>query len=224
MKEEVKSYTVKIGEFTVEVTCKQSATMRLRFTTKRKFKATCPLYVSKSTMTHFLKGHYDWMKRKYESTLYDNKSFYDDKSVVIFGKTYPVKVVDGCNFSYRFNGEEFIVTKRSNSDKETAIKRGLKELLSEMLAIKLTHYNAVMGLYHSEFTVREMTSLWGSCRYANKKLTFNLKLISKPIECLEYIVVHELAHIKVHNHRKEFWDFVGKYMPNYKQLDTLLKE
>ena len=198
--------------------------MRLRFTTKRKFKATCPLYVDNKEVATFLRGHYDWMKRKYESSLVTDKSFYDGNFVVIFGKTYPVKTVDGGNFSYNFDGEVFTVTKRSNSNKDDSVKRALKELLSEMLSIKLTYYTSLMGLYHSEFTVKEMTSLWGSCQYAKRKLCFNLRLISKPIECLDYIVVHELAHIQVHNHRKEFWGLVEKFYPNYKRIDTLLKE
>ena len=215
---------VKIGEYTVFVTRKQSATMRLRFTTKRKFTASCPLYIAESELTKFLRAHYDWMKRKYESTLYDSKSFYDGNFVVIFGKTYPVKVVDGGNFSYHFDGVTLTVTKRTNSQKEVVVKRALKELLAELITVKLNEYNAKMGLYHSGFTIKEMTSLWGSCQYATKKLCFNLRLISKPIECIDYIVVHELSHIKIKGHKKDFWGFVEKYLPNYKQLDKLLKE
>ena len=80
-----------------------------------------------------------------------------------------------------------------------------------------------MGLNVSKFRLRVMKSCWGSCRSQTRALTFNLKLATKPLECVEYVIIHELAHIVHPNHNPEFWKLVEQYCPDYKRIRTLLK-
>ena len=80
-----------------------------------------------------------------------------------------------------------------------------------------------MGLKASKVKLQVMKSCWGSCRYQTKAISFNLKLATKPLECTEYVIIHELAHIVHPNHSQEFWKLVGKYCPDYKRIRALLK-
>lgn len=73
-----------------------------------------------------------------------------------------------------------------------------------------------MGLSVEGIAFRKTKRQWGSCS-AKNKLSFNTMLCKVPIECIEYVVVHELAHIKYKHHQKPFWDLVSAYLPDYKQ-------
>ena len=68
-----------------------------------------------------------------------------------------------------------------------------------------------------------MKSKWGSCSVKNS-LIFNYYLAKLPEDIIEYVVVHELAHIKHKNHQKEFWDLVSKFIPDYKERIKRLRK
>lgn len=72
-------------------------------------------------------------------------------------------------------------------------------------------------------TVRDQTSLWGSCS-SRGTLSFNWRLVMAPPEVLEYIVVHELAHLREHNHSRRFWALVEAYCPEYESHERWLDE
>jgi predicted metal-dependent hydrolase len=79
-----------------------------------------------------------------------------------------------------------------------------------------------MGLRAAKVSFKMMSSRWGSCRASTRSLTFNLMLAYKPQECVEYVIIHELAHIVHPNHSPQFWDLVGRYCPDYRRLRRLL--
>ena len=81
----------------------------------------------------------------------------------------------------------------------------------------------LMGVSYRNITIREQKTRWGSCS-SEKNLNFNWKLILAPPEVLDYVVVHELCHLKEINHSKAFWDEVGKVMPEYETYKLWLKE
>ena len=71
--------------------------------------------------------------------------------------------------------------------------------------------------------IRKMTSRWGVCNIKNHNVTLNLELSKYNIECLNYVIVHELSHFIHPNHSKDFWFLVGKYYPNYKEIRKYLR-
>ena len=79
-----------------------------------------------------------------------------------------------------------------------------------------------MGLDYSEIKYRKMKSRWGSCS-SKRVLTFNTELIKINKELIDYVIVHELAHIKHMNHSKQFHALVEKYLPLSKRLRKELK-
>lgn len=78
------------------------------------------------------------------------------------------------------------------------------------------------GAPYPVWTVRSMTSRWGSCQPQTGKITLNSKLIFYPKEAIEYVVVHEFAHFAHPDHSKAFWALVAEIMPDYKERKKLL--
>ena len=78
--------------------------------------------------------------------------------------------------------------------------------------------------YPSGLTIRKMKTRWGVCNVKSHKITLNLELIKRPIECLDYVIVHELSHLLYANHSKDFWECVGNNFKDYKKIRKELKE
>lgn len=84
-------------------------------------------------------------------------------------------------------------------------------------------YAGQMGVAYGKITIREQKTRWGSAS-SKGNLNFNWKLILMPRKVLEYVVVHELAHLKVMNHSPAFYEAVAQYMPDYEQPKTWLSK
>ncbi len=84
-------------------------------------------------------------------------------------------------------------------------------------------YAAIMGLKPEGIKITKAGRRFGSCS-AQNKLCFSFRLMQYPSEAVEYVVVHELAHIVHRNHGKEFYALIGSVLPDYKERDRLLKK
>ena len=73
-------------------------------------------------------------------------------------------------------------------------------------------------------TVRTMKTRWGSYSYHTQRISLNQKLINAPPECLDYVIIHELCHIKVRHHGADFWRMVSRYVPDYLKIRRQLNQ
>ncbi len=97
-----------------------------------------------------------------------------------------------------------------------------KKALLETIFPIIEKYESVMSVQASKISFRFNKTRWGSCSSKNS-ITFNYYLAKLPIELIEYVVVHELAHIRHKNHSKAFWEEVAKYMPEFEQRRKSLR-
>lgn len=91
------------------------------------------------------------------------------------------------------------------------------------------HLNLMYNLFEEDIDfphlkIRSMKTRWGVCNIKSKTVTLNSKLIEYKLEALDYVIVHELSHLVHFNHSTSFWNLVGKYIPNYRQIRSYLKE
>lgn len=99
----------------------------------------------------------------------------------------------------------------------------LKQKAKEILPKRVEYYSRIMKLYPKAVKINSAKTRFGSCSSQNN-LNFSAFLMLYPIEAIDYVVVHELAHIKYKNHQKEFYNLVASYMPDYKKRAALLKD
>jgi len=100
--------------------------------------------------------------------------------------------------------------------------RELKQKAKTMLPIRVSHFSSLMGVAPTGIKITSATTQWGSCT-AKNGLCFPYRLMLLPDELIDYIVVHELAHIKVKNHSAAFYAVVARYMPDYKERRKKLR-
>lgn len=102
-------------------------------------------------------------------------------------------------------------------------KERMREQARDILTAKADYYARIMGVQYHRIFIKEQKTVWGSCS-SKGNLNFNWKLILTGPDQLEYVVVHELAHLKEMNHSPAFWKEVEKILPDYRERRKRLKE
>lgn len=97
-----------------------------------------------------------------------------------------------------------------------------KKQASTLVRIRIQHWNTFYNFKYNTITIKNVTSRWGSCSKKGN-LNFNYKILFLPQELVDYIIVHELCHLREMNHSAEFWSIVAKTIPEYKELRKQLK-
>ncbi len=114
--------------------------------------------------------------------------------------------------------------KSSLEDKSLVLDRFYRAELSRYLEGLIAHWQGVMGVQASAFGVKRMKTRWGSCNTGTKKVWFNLALAKKPVMCVEYVVVHELAHLLEPSHNYRFKAYMDQFMPDWRERRVLLNQ
>lgn len=111
---------------------------------------------------------------------------------------------------------------REKEIEEKRIKKHTDEEFLNIIKVSVDKYSSLMNLFPNKVKIKDMKYAWGSCT-SNKNISFNSELIYFEKEIIEYVIVHELSHLKYMNHQKEFWNLVERYIPNHKYLRKELK-
>ena len=98
----------------------------------------------------------------------------------------------------------------------------LRRMAETYLPLRVAHYGQQMGVQPTGFRVTGAQKRFGSCSGRNS-LCFSWRLMLYPMEAIDYVVVHELAHIRHHDHSKAFWTLVEKTLPDYRERRAMLK-
>ena len=102
-------------------------------------------------------------------------------------------------------------------------RQKLIQLAKDVLPQKVRYYSDIMGLFPTGISITNAEKRFGSCSWKNR-LCFSWRLMMYPEEAVDYVVVHELAHIQHKNHGKDFYRCVEKVMPDWRERRKLLKE
>lgn len=183
-----------------ELTRMTRKTLAMHLDDEGKLIIKAPKRMSDRFIFEFVDSKHDWILKKYQKAKYIEQN----KIVLLEGATVP------------FRDRQIVI-----DDVEKARKWLIKEARSEFLK-KLALYSEILGVEYNRISVREQKTRWGSCS-TGKNLNFNWKLIMMPEAVLDYVVVHELAHLIEMNHSEQFWQQVARACPEYKECRNWLK-
>ena len=109
-----------------------------------------------------------------------------------------------------------------NADREKLFIRSAKDFLAGYLDFYISSWAPVMNVSPASFSIRKTRNKWGSCHIRSKMLDFSLDLISKPLFCIEMVVVHELNHLIESTHNERFHALMHHWLPDYKERQKIL--
>jgi predicted metal-dependent hydrolase len=185
-----------------------------------------PLKMLKTDINRFVASKDQWIRTHLEkaSERFAAKSFYTlsyDSEITLFGNEYPITAGQGR--SIRFDGTRVFVPSGLNS---SGIKRALvilyRAVANETLSERAGHFASLMGVVPAGIKINGAKTRWGSCSGKNS-INFSWRIVMADEDVVDYVVVHELAHIKEHNHSPRFWSIVEGLIPDYKDKRRKLK-
>lgn len=186
-----------------------------------------PFWVPMFAIQNFVDQKSSWiiknMSAVYPST--PSKSYEDGEKHLFFGKDLPLKIVSTPTpqrTSIQDKGEHLEVSIYSGFS-SAKIKQEIKDALLRFyleegvgyITEKVNYYTNLLGVDYSKIDIKKVSSIWGSCSGKNV-LSFNRKLIMAPYEIIDYVVIHEVCHLRERNHSSRFWGLVFKYDREYK--------
>ncbi len=104
----------------------------------------------------------------------------------------------------------------------TPITQEETQYLKKIVEKSIEKYSKNIGEKPNKVTIKKMKYAWGSCT-SKRNIAINIMLAKKPKELIEYVVLHEICHLKYMNHSKNFWNLVNENMENYKEYRKRLK-
>jgi len=95
-------------------------------------------------------------------------------------------------------------------------KQNLRKHTEQFLRNRIKFYSHKMNLYPKKVNVKKLKSRWGSATQ-DGTINLNVNLLNAPKKVIDYIIIHELCHLKINEHSHQFWNFVRKFMPDYEK-------
>ncbi len=153
-------------------------------------------------------------------------NFSSSMELYFMGKAYPLTLerYEKKRIKLTFENGQFILyySLYDESLFQTHIDRFYKREAQEYIPALVSHWADQMSLSPKDIRYRKTKRQWGSCSGKNV-LSFNTMVMKLPEDVIQYIIVHELAHIQHKHHQKMFWQLVERYLPNYKMQIAELK-
>lgn len=180
---------------------------------------TVPVLGSVVKALEFLNSHQEYIKSVLER---QRQITYEHASVLpLFGREYTVSYGSGLKNDVFMEDNRIIVT-----GNKTKAKERLKAFLLNSLNRKITEsalkYSNQLGVDYNKIIIRTMSERWASCT-SRGNLLFSTKLIFVPEWILEYVVAHEICHLREMNHGKKFWQLVESIYPDRKTARLWLR-
>ena len=183
-----------------------------------------PRRVSIQVIERALREREDWILQKQRAlrSQYEKRQDFiltEGSTLTLLGKEYPVIFGEAPGF----DGACFTVPVGDFVQVRSLIIQLYKKLAQEFLPERVRLYAGRTGLFPGSVRISSAVSRWGSCSGKNT-LSFSWRLMMAPPAAVDYVVVHELAHIKEHNHSSQFWSLVESILPDYTEREKLLKD
>ncbi|MES2854415.1 MAG: SprT family zinc-dependent metalloprotease [Bdellovibrionota bacterium] len=208
---------------------------RLSITVKLngRLRITAPSGISTQALTDFVRSHEAWIEKALSSygtlrTAFPKKSYVAGEIFPYLGDKLRLRLEPSkrSRIEVRANGEELIVCAPSGAaptELAKAIAGFYERSGRELITKRVEEFSKAMDLNYSKLSFRSQKTRWGSCS-SRGGLSFNWRLMIAPREVVDYVVVHELSHLKHYNHSSRFWALVATQIPDYKRTRSWLSQ
>ena len=183
---------------------------------------TAPMRVPIEKAEAFVYENLGWIEEHRTKVLkaYERRQHrYDIGSTVhILGHPFLIRSDDGAEHFVIDTESSCVICPRNctSADTERFMSASYRRILTDVLSESIPRWEETMGLRCSGWSVRSMETKWGTCNIRTGRICFSINLGPKMIEDIDYVIVHELAHLLVDNHGPDFKRLVSAYIPNWK--------
>ena len=219
-----------------EVHRKKVKNINLRIKPNMEVYISVPMNLHRNYIENFIHSKEEWIKsvlKKIEDVKEKQKRFeYKTGEIHKFlGKEYilTVKIGNFNSVSLKNNTKlnEIILTINENifenvDEKKKIMEKWYFENAKKLFPKFMEKWLEILDEHVEKVAIKPMKTRWGSCNYVKKYVNLNTELIKRTPFEIEYVVLHELTHLKYPNHGKSFYNYIERYMPNYKIAEKML--
>jgi predicted metal-dependent hydrolase len=216
---------IKLGDIEVDVVLKDIKNVHLSvYPPRGSVRIAAPKRMSLDTIRLFAISKLGWIKQQQkklrEQERETPREYVERESHYVFGKRYLLDVRESeARPSIELKPKRIVLHVRpgtSEETKESIVEEWYRARLKEAVPPLLARWEPVMRVKTARFFVQRMKTKWGSCNQHARTIRLNTELAKKPPECLEYLVVHELAHLIEPTHNARFVALMDRFMPRWK--------
>jgi predicted metal-dependent hydrolase len=214
----------------VEVTHRKMKNLRLSIRADDGIvRLSAPLRAGQKTITAFITTSLPWIRRQLSHLQATGKprpsSFLSGESHLLWGDLYKLHVIErvGRPRIILSGGviQLYIAPTATVGERGRFLNTWYRKILAARIPSLLTKWESVVGKSAHGWGIRNMRTKWGTCNTTNSHLWFSLALAKKPVEFLEFIIVHELVHLHERHHNKRFYALMDQFMPAWRTISKL---
>ena len=181
-----------------------------------------PIRADKKTIDAFVAKNSAWIEEHLETVRQQNMSLEKHLSSIRFiGRD--IKVKTGKVIAATLDGDILYVPDTTVQKERKLITDWYKRQAEALLTMRTDHWAKIMDCDPGKINITNARKRWGSCS-SEGTVSYSWRLITAGREEIDYVIIHELSHLKYLNHSKQFWAEVERYCPNYKQSEKDLDE
>jgi predicted metal-dependent hydrolase len=215
---------IDLGGITVDVVLKDIKNVHLSVHPPTgRVRISAPKRSNIDTLRVFAISKLGWIKQQ-QKKLRDQeralaRDYVDRESHYLWGRRYLLKVTESDeppSIELKHRQMHLRVRPRTDEDKRRALmEEWYREQLKDAVPAVLARWQPLLDVAPERWFVQRMKTKWGSCNYLGRTIRLNTELAKKPPECLEYIIVHELAHLLEPTHNARFVALMDRFMPKW---------
>lgn len=223
--------TIELDGILVEITRKRIRHINLKVSSPDgAVRISAPFRASVKSIKSFAVSKLDWI-RKHQKKMKDRMDsvppeYFNKNNYMVWGGLYPLKVVKSDSRpQIAFEDGSLILHVKDDSgeeEKERIIADWYRAQLKKELVPLVEKWEVTMGVRVRKVFIRRMKTKWGSCNYADRNIRISTELAKRPLKCLEYVVVHELAHLLERTHNSRFIEIMDRYLPDWRERNEEL--
>lgn len=191
---------------------------------------TAPNRLPLSQIDRFVREKRAWIAARQQQLaarpVATDPAFADGQTVYLWGGSYTLRLEEASRGrSALRRGQEIVLSVHPEDDtsqRESLLNDFYREALSNQIAARLPLWEARTGLHPSAWQIKNMKTRWGTCNTATRKIWLNLQLAKQPPVCLDYVIAHELTHLRYPGHGQDFQAFLTRAMPNWPEVRKAL--
>jgi len=222
----MKSILIKGKKFTYQIKKKASTSLRLKLTSNNSFYVSCPSFTPNFMVHNFIQKNLDWIAKN-SSKLKPKKRILSLKSLKILGIKYQLLFTKSQQDSLVIFPDKHQIhvnlSKYSSKYAKQLLEKKLRPLARQLISQNLRELSKQFNFKYNKVSIRNQVSRFGSCS-SKGNLNFNWQIVFFPKSKFRHILLHELTHLKINNHSKDFWRQLTIYDSNAKANNKWLKE
>ncbi len=214
----------------VDIEYKRTSRYLVKVTPDMSVTLTCPTGAKAFEIKRILDNAKPWIAQRIKkienSIILGNESLSPGSHIYLFGDRKNIDIKMGKPKILVENDTIYI----SSEDESKAVKtfykwwKNLAEKTFSDIVFKQSKFFKEMQIDTPAISVKKMYTRWGSCNKRLNKVNLNSYLLCLPYECIEYVIMHELAHLVYQNHKQEFYSLLARYMPDWKQRKKVIDD